>query len=136
MKFLLDTSICITHLRSRSQSPLAARLNASNIDEIAICSIVRGELLAGAHHKRAPSGEMQRVHDFIRIFQSLPFDDPAADHFAVARAKLESTGGMIGANDLLIASIALANGLIVITHNRHEFSRIDGLQVQDWQASP
>jgi tRNA(fMet)-specific endonuclease VapC len=39
----------------------------------------------------------------------------------------------IGPNDLLIASIALANGLTVVTHNTSEFSRVPGLPLEDWQ---
>ena len=40
---------------------------------------------------------------------------------------------LIGPNDLLIASIALANGLTLVTHNTREFSRIPGLKLEDWQ---
>jgi hypothetical protein len=42
---------------------------------------------------------------------------------------------VIGANDLLIASIALAHGLIVATGNVREFQRIPGLAVEDWTAT-
>jgi predicted nuclease of predicted toxin-antitoxin system len=40
---------------------------------------------------------------------------------------------IIGPNDLIIASIAKANDLILITHNGKEFNRVDGLTVEDWQ---
>jgi tRNA(fMet)-specific endonuclease VapC len=33
----------------------------------------------------------------------------------------------------MIASIALANGLTLVTHNTKEFSRVPGLILQDWQ---
>jgi tRNA(fMet)-specific endonuclease VapC len=46
---------------------------------------------------------------------------------------LASTGTLIGPNDLLIAAIALANGLTVVTHNSTEFSRAPGLTIEDWQ---
>ncbi len=38
--------------------------------------------------------------------------------------------------DLLIASIALANNLILVTHNTSEFSRVSGLNLEDWEANP
>ena len=41
---------------------------------------------------------------------------------------------MIGANDLLIASTALANGLKVVTHNTAEFGRVPGLALEDWEV--
>lgn len=40
---------------------------------------------------------------------------------------------MIGGNDLLIAATAQANGLILVTHNTREFTRVAGLRVEDWQ---
>ena len=50
------------------------------------------------------------------------------------RANLERGGTPIGANDLLIASIALANALTLISHNTREFSVVRGLYVEDWDA--
>jgi len=43
---------------------------------------------------------------------------------------------LIGPNDLMIAAIALANGLTVVTHNIGEFGRVPGLNVEDWQGAP
>ena len=45
----------------------------------------------------------------------------------------QAKGTPIGPNDLLIAAIALANGLTLITHNTVEFSRVVGLMLDDWQ---
>jgi tRNA(fMet)-specific endonuclease VapC len=39
----------------------------------------------------------------------------------------------IGAYDLQIAAIALANDLTLITHNTKEFGRIDNLKLEDWE---
>ena len=63
----------------------------------------------------------------------MPFDDRAADEYGRIRAHLAGLGMLIGPNDLLIASIALANGLILVTHNTAEFSRVPGLKLEDWQ---
>jgi tRNA(fMet)-specific endonuclease VapC len=43
-------------------------------------------------------------------------------------------GTPIGPYDLLIAAIALANGLVLVTHNTAEFSRVSGLMFEDWQT--
>ncbi len=40
---------------------------------------------------------------------------------------------MIGPYDLQIASIAIANGGTLVTHNTREFSRIPGLNLEDWE---
>jgi predicted nucleic acid-binding protein len=35
-----------------------------------------------------------------------------------------------------IAAIALAESVTLVTHNTGEFSRIPGLQIEDWQTIP
>jgi len=49
------------------------------------------------------------------------------------RADLSKVGTPIGPYDLLIASIALANNVILVTHNTREFSRVSGLEIEDWE---
>jgi len=66
-------------------------------------------------------------------YASLPFDDRAAEHYGPLRADLASKGTPIGPNDLMIAAIALAHRLTVVTHNTAEFCRVPGLNVIDWQ---
>ena len=39
-----------------------------------------------------------------------------------------------GKNKIQIASIALANDLILVTHNIAEFSRVEGLKYEDWES--
>jgi tRNA(fMet)-specific endonuclease VapC len=41
---------------------------------------------------------------------------------------------LIGPYDLLIAAIALANGVTLVTHNTDEFKRVPELTLEDWQA--
>ena len=85
-----------------------------------------------------PTHNRTLVEHFCRRFVSLPFDDRAADTYATIRAELAATGQLIGPNDLLIAAIALANRVVLVTHNTREFGRIVGLRVEDWEspASP
>ncbi len=59
------------------------------------------------------------------------FDDQAAEVYGRIRAQLSSQGTSIGPNDLMIAAIALAQGLILVTHNTREFSRVTGLAVDN-----
>jgi len=86
----------------------------------------------GAQKSRQPVVTLQRQHRFLDQFVSLPFDDRAAETYAQIRATLEAAGTPIGPYDLQIAAIALANGLIVVTHNTREFGRVAGLLVEDW----
>ncbi len=62
----------------------------------------------------------------------LVFDDFAAEEYGWIRAHLFAIGSPIGPNDLLIASIAVVNGLALVTNNTREFSRVPGLKLEDW----
>jgi tRNA(fMet)-specific endonuclease VapC len=66
--------------------------------------------------------------------RSLPFDAKAARHFGEIRAMLEQCGMLIGAYDMQIAAIALANHLTLVTHNTREFSRITELKLENWEV--
>ncbi len=70
----------------------------------------------------------------MQQFISLPFDDSCAEIYGNIRAYLANKGTPISSNDIQIASIALANNLILVTHNVGEFSRIEGLQIEDWEV--
>ncbi len=81
-----------------------------------------------------PEQEIRRIEVAFGGWQRMPFDDAAAERYGEIRARLQRAGRMIGANDLLIAATALANGLTLITHNTDEFERVEGLVVEDWEA--
>lgn len=72
---------------------------------------------------------------FLSQFQSLPFDVQAAEVYGSVKAYLDKLGTPIGPNDLMIASISLANKLILVTHNMREFNRVLWLQLEDWETS-
>jgi tRNA(fMet)-specific endonuclease VapC len=133
VKHLLDTNGCVEYLRRGEATPFAMRLAAAPPDSVVVCSIVVGELLYGAERSSDPAGTANKVRAFCHRFISLPFDGAAAEQYAVVRARLAASGTPIGPNDLLIASIALANRLTLVTHNTREFARIAGLQLEDWQ---
>lgn len=126
MKYLLDTNACIAHLRRRD-SRVTARLQQSSPAEVAVCSVVRSELLFGAKRSRDPERERSVVEAFLAPMSSLPFDDAAAEKCAEIRDALESTGARIGAYDMQIAAIAISAGLTLVTHNAREFARVPGL---------
>jgi tRNA(fMet)-specific endonuclease VapC len=134
VRFLLDSNAWVALLRQNS-APLLSRLQQHVASEIALCSVVLGELWLGAHL----SGPANKVKNDALIEQlrgrhlSLPFDDGAAAEYARIRAHLSVAGQMIGPNDLLIAATALASKLTLVTHNTAEFSRVPGLKIEDWQ---
>jgi tRNA(fMet)-specific endonuclease VapC len=132
LRYLLDTNVCVTYLRGKS-AKLKVRLETAVPSEVCICSVVKGELLCGAWKSNRVKENLQRSTQFWAAIKSLPFNDAAAEIYAENRARLEKVGLKIGPNDLQIAAIALANNLILVTHNTSEFGRVAGLKIEDWQ---
>jgi len=132
MTYLLDTNFCIELLNQR-ESQAARKLASVNPLDVRLCSVVKAELYHGAY-KSGRESNLNLIRSFTALFESLPFDDRSAEVYGRLRTELEKLGKLIGPNDLLIASIALAHGTTLITHNTTEFSRIPGLSFEDWQV--
>jgi tRNA(fMet)-specific endonuclease VapC len=133
VKYLFDTSVCIRVLNG-SSSGVVERLEGLDPSEVAMCAVVRAELVFGARKSRHVAENLRLVDALFEPFVCLPFDDRAADAYGSVRADLERVGRPIGPNDLLIAATALAHDLILVTHNLSEFGRVPGLHVDDWEA--
>jgi len=132
MTYLLDTNSCIKYLNGTSEN-IKRRLESKQPQDIVICSIVKAELFYGAQKSAKLTENLEKVHKFIDHFVSLPFDDKASEKYGEIRSDLEKAGTPIGPNDLLIASIALANNVTLVTHNTREFKRVKGLKTEDWE---
>lgn len=132
MRYLLDTNVWIHYLKAAV--PVEDRLRQTPAREIAVCSVVWAELLHGARKYGRREERVAKVERALSPFHSLPFDDAAARRYAEIRDDLETRGAIIGPNDLLIAAIALANDLTLVTSD-HEFSRVEGLRTEDWLAN-
>lgn len=131
MTYLLDADACITYLRVRD-SQIERKFSTLQPADVALCSVVKGELLYGAVRSANSETALTKLNTFFDRFVSLPFDDRAAEVYARIRATLAAQGLLIGPNDLLIAAIAVANNLTLVTHNTREFQRVAGLQIEDW----
>jgi tRNA(fMet)-specific endonuclease VapC len=128
---LLDTNVCIAYLNGTDER-VRARLTAISPQDVVLCSVVKAELLFGARKSQRVEENLRRLEIFFGSLNSLPFDDRAASHYGIIRAQLEAAGTPIGANDLLIASIALGSDLTLATRNVGEFRRLAGLRADEW----
>lgn len=132
MRYLLDTNVCARYLNGRSPT-VRTRIRSTRREEIAVCSVVKAELFFGAMQSTDVERTLARQQQFLNLFVSLPFDDAAAIIYGRIRAELTELGTPIGPNDFQIAAIAMANNLILVTHNMGEFSRVPGLLLEDWE---
>jgi tRNA(fMet)-specific endonuclease VapC len=130
LRYLLDTNI-VSDLVRRPAGPVAQHITAVGEEHICISIVVACELRFCAAKSAAPRlvEQLERVLGQLLI---LPLESPVEEHYAEIRATLERNGAPIGPNDLLIAAHARALGLTVVTGNFREFSRVPGLNVENW----
>jgi tRNA(fMet)-specific endonuclease VapC len=130
--YLLDTNACIAWLKGNAG--VVDRVTAVGCDRLSLCAPVRAELWFGACKSARVAENQARLRDLFQLLPSLPFDDGAAEQCGEIRAALGRRGQPIGPYDVQIAAIALHRGLIVVTHNVGEFSRVPGLATEVWQS--
>ena len=132
MIYMLDTNICSFIIREK---PLTVKEKLKIIDtddnKVVISSTVASELLYGAYKKGSPK-LINTIKIFIDFFDVLPFDLNAAEEYGKIRSSLEKKGLVIGAYDLQIAAHARSINATLITNNTKEFSRVEGLKIEDW----
>jgi tRNA(fMet)-specific endonuclease VapC len=100
---------------------------------VTICTsiIVAAEIRFGA--EKSGSNKLgDQVDLILSAIEILPLESPADREYGKLRHYLARNGTPIGPNDMLIAAQALCAGLIVVTANTGEFSRVPGLNVENW----
>ncbi len=134
MRWLLDTNACIRYLNGRAPN-LKRRIDQVGPTDLVVCAVVKAELFFGSARSQNPVKSRQQQDRFLSRFSSLAFDDAAADVYGNIRAALSAAGTPIGPNDLMIAAIAIANGVTIVTNNTAEFSRVPKLTIEDWEVA-
>jgi tRNA(fMet)-specific endonuclease VapC len=130
LRYLLDTNIVIYVLKRRPIEVLVTFNQHAN--RMAISAITLSELLHGAEKSQKVSENLAAIEDFCSRLEVLAYDAKASQHYGAIRAALEKSGNTIGVNDLHIAAHARSQGLVLVTNNVGEFSRVPALQVENW----
>lgn len=129
--YFLDTNTCIYFMNGKFQS-VRDRFLSISPKEIKIPSIVKAELLLGAYKSQFSEQTINKVENFLKPFEIIPFTNEITKDYAEIRSNLEKLGKTIGANDYIIAATAKNKDGIVVTHNTSEFSRVNGITLEDW----
>jgi len=103
---------------------------------MAISTVTLGELVYGAERSSDPTRNLRDVEGFAARVEVCSFDENAAFHFGQVRSELYARGEPSGPYDMMIAVHARSLGLELITNNRNEFDRVDGLRVANWVKRP
>ena len=133
MKYVLDTNVCIRLLKGTSPQ-MKQRIAVVREEDVCVPAIVRYELYYGAYKSDRKEQTLNALNDFFSQYETASFDDSCARLCGEIRANLEKQGLPIGPYDLLIAATAIRHGLILVTHNTNEFSRVKQLVIEDWEG--
>ena len=98
-----------------------------------ISVITVAELLHGVERADSEARRVKRqafVEKVIEQFPVYPFDVAAARIYARIWASLVQRGFTVGAHDLVIAATAISLDYTVITSNRRDFEKIEGLRLE------
>ncbi len=131
MRYLLDTNACIA-LLNRSDLQLERRVRQHAVPDVGLSSLVAFELYYGAFKSRRAGDNVARL-DSVGL-EIVPFDASDARSAGAVRAELERSGLPIGPYDVLIAGQARVRGLVLVTANAREFTRVSGLECEDWSS--
>lgn len=127
--FLLDTNIIIAYLKGNH---IVKEKIISNIEEIAVSTLVIAELNYGAKSSQNPEKNLEKLLRFIEIIRIIPFDLSCAIKFGDIKSKLRAIGKPTGEVDTLIAATAIAHEAVLVTNNIKHFENIEGLKMGNW----
>ncbi len=136
--YLLDSNIVSEIIKPEPDFNVIKKIGEHNSD-CAICTPVWQELLFGLY--RMPEGLNKKYlekfikDDVYENFKIKSYTEKSADVQALLRARLEAIGKPTQKEDSMIASIALANHMVLVTRNTKHFTAIQevsNLQVENW----
>ena len=136
--YLLDTNIISEPTKSNA-NPVVTEKILENIEYSCISSVVWAETLSGI--KSLPDGNRKdmlfdyAINQIQKLYEILPFDDFAASIYSDLISRLQTKGKMPQKLDLMIASTAIANNLILVTRNTSDFQpikEVSNLMLEKW----
>ncbi|MCM1093907.1 MAG: type II toxin-antitoxin system VapC family toxin [Lachnospiraceae bacterium] len=128
-KYLLDTNICVFLMRGKHC--LDRKIREVGIENCCISEITFVELIYGAECSNNPVEVHKIVENFCSDIEIVPMSNSIYE-FARQKAILRKEGNLIDDFDLLIASCAIANDMVLVTDNTKHFDRISSVKLQNW----
>ena len=125
----LDTCIVIAYLNGNQ---LIAEKMKLYLPDVAISSVVLGELLYGARASARINENLRNLKSFIQIIDISDYNPKSADAYSKIRLSLRQKGRPSGEADMMIAAIATADNAILVTDNTKHFEYVENLILENW----
>ena len=132
--YLLDTDTLIYSLKG--DSAVKKNLRDHFHDPLKLSVITLMELYYGAYKSQKTASNLAKIKTLELSFEIIPIGEESAEIFGMTKAQLEKAGLILDDLDLIIASCALTNNLVLVTNNVRHFQRIEGLKVTNWTDYP
>ena len=135
--YLLDTNIISEFSKERPNQTVIALYEARK-NFCAISAITWQELIYGL--ERMPDGKRKTyieecLVEYKEEFEIIPYDDFAAGICGQLSGKCSKEGRSLPYCDTQIAATAIANGMVLVTHNTTDFAEAaerSFLRMEDW----
>ncbi len=137
---LLDTNVISEPLRLSGNAGVLAWLDAQLVETLFLSTISLAELRFGMAAlppgKRKDTLHTSLAQRILPLFAGriLPFDEAAAEAYALLRARARVAGQAFALADGYIAAIAVAHGLIVATRDTGPFEAAGLTVINPWLA--
>ena len=132
---MLDTDV-LSYVAKGRPPEFRARLDDIPVEHLCISVIAFAEVMAGLEAFTSDHPLRLTTEDLLVGVAVLPWDREAADRYALIQFHLNRTGQGIGPMDTLISAHALSLSIPLVTGNVRHHSRVPGLEIVDWRASP
>jgi predicted nucleic acid-binding protein len=128
---IIDTDILSEFLRGNSMVIAKVDEHLKKYGFISISIITYYEILNGLLYKDAKK-QMAKFEAFVELNKVVPLTIKTVKISANIQAELRNKGTEIGHTDTLIAGVAMASKLQLVTNNINHFKRINGLEITNW----
>lgn len=133
--YLLDSNILSEPARLKPNDIVLNHF-ANHDGEYATAAIVWHELVYGCE-LLAASKRKKQLQSYLEMLLLnglivLPYDQAAADWYAIERARLQRQGLTCAYADGEIAAIAVTQKLTLVTRNTQDFENFQNLAFQNW----
>jgi len=129
---LLDTDILSELFKGHNLVKSRASEYIREHGRLTISQITKYEILKGLKAKKAQR-QIESFSKFCAMNNIITITDNVIVKAADIYASLKEKGSLISDADILVAAMALINNLVLITNNTSHFSKIEGLQLNNWK---
>ncbi len=129
---IVDTDILSFYFKGDEKVSERFGKYLKEFDQINISIVTYYEIIAGLKFKNAEK-QIGEFEDFINNNNIINISEESAKISGNIYADLRQKGIIIGTSDILIAGIAMENGLTLITNNVKHYEPIQGLNFENWK---